>query len=84
MSIQTCSPDQSLLDFLLWGCVKDQVYSTTLSIPLGNLKLLAVCREVIERVRQKKKKVTLMCTQPQRKVILLYPFVTTRYLEFSS
>jgi len=53
MSIQTYSPDQSLLDFLLWGCVKDQVYSTTLSIPLGNLKLLAVCREMLESVWQK-------------------------------
>jgi len=50
MSIQTCSPDQSLLDFLLWRCVKDQVYSTTLSIPLGNLKLLDVCREMLESV----------------------------------
>lgn len=53
MSIQTCSPDQSLLDFLLWGCDKDQVYSTTLSIPLGNLKPLAVCREMLESVWQK-------------------------------
>lgn len=54
MSIQTCSPDQSVLDFLLWGCVKDRVYSTTLSIPLGNLKLLAVCREMLGSVWRKK------------------------------
>ena len=45
--MQTCSPDLSLLDFLLWGCVKDQVYSTTLSRPLGNLK--GRIREAVSR-----------------------------------
>lgn len=38
--------------FPIVGCVKNQVYSTTLSIPLGNLKLLAVCREMLESVWQ--------------------------------